>query len=392
MKEYPEKKELGLYIHIPFCERKCRYCSFYSIPYDERLVLEYCDSIVEEIRLHKNTIKKYKLISLYIGGGTPSVIPLNILTEFIVRIKKNINILNKSEFTIEVNPNTLTERKIKTYRELGVNRISVGVQSFNDTELKFLGRIHTASQAVDCLKRLIKSGIDNVSIDLIYGIPEQKLENWANTIREAISYNVKHISVYNLSYDKGTKLFEDLTKNKFKKVNFIKEEFMFFFMLAFFKEKGFLHYEISSLAKSEKYRSKHNLNYWQDGEYLGFGASAHSYLIDNKNCHQRWGNISNVDKYIDRIKNNESPKCFAETLNNDELLREYLMLRLRLIEGFSLREFDRIFGAEIKRKLISKLDFFIDNCLLQESGGMLSIPNNRLFVSNEIIALLLSKL
>jgi oxygen-independent coproporphyrinogen-3 oxidase len=327
-------KDLSLYFHIPFCKKKCPYCQFYSIYHTEALENLYLQAIKKHLDIYKSVIKENNIMSIYFGGGTPSLLKIKSIEEIltIINPKKNI------EITLEINPEDITKEKIKAYKNLKINRISIGVQSFDDKLLELLKRRHNSKKAKDIIFDFFSNGIENISIDLMYDIIKQDLLSWQNTLKEIKNLPIKHISLYNLTFEKNTLFY----KNKKKLLKFLpkEKESLEILQLAIleFNKIGFQRYEISAFAKFG-YNSIHNTGYWLGRDFLGFGPSAFSYFEK-----KRFQNVSNLKKYFNFLKNNLSPISFEEKLKFPKNTNELLAINLRLIDGVDICDFEKKFG------------------------------------------------
>jgi len=327
-------KELSLYFHVPFCKKKCPYCHFYSIFYKEELEKLYLDAIKEHLNIYQNFIKKNNLISIYFGGGTPSLLKIKTLEEILTFF----NISKNTEITIEINPEDISNDKIKAYKSLNINRASIGVQSFNDSLLKILNRRHIAQKAKDVINSFYKNGIENISIDLMYDIMKQDLSSWKKNLNEIKNLPITHISLYNLTFEKNTLFY----KNKEKLLNLLPKEKESLALLEYavseLEKLNFNRYEISAFAK-KGHQSIHNRGYWIGREFLGLGPSAFSYL--NK---KRFQNIKNLKIYAISLKKNLPFIGFEEKLKYPQNIKELLAVNLRLLEGINIEEFQNKFG------------------------------------------------
>lgn len=378
-------KESGLYIHIPFCRSKCLYCDFYAG--GERIVnwKEMISSLLNELKERSNELITPPT-TLYIGGGTPSLIPDSQLFELIEGISSIYGISNWGEFTIEVNPEDVTFQKIKTWVKAGINRISLGVQTLNDNELKAIHRNHDASTAKKSIELLLNN-FNNVSVDVMFGLPEQTLNSYQRSLQEICDYQPTHISSYSLMLEKGTAMTLLVSQNKIKLPN--EEEWlsMFNYTHYYLKEKGYIRYEISNYALPG-YESKHNNFYWKGNPYLGLGPAAHSY--DGKLI--RRFNPADIKGYIHRFSNMESlykTNFFdEEKLSNNEIKEEFIMTRLRTIDGISLKEYNDKFGEKEKINLLQKARYFIDSGALKEENEKLSFTESGFLISDTVLSTL----
>jgi oxygen-independent coproporphyrinogen-3 oxidase len=316
----------GLYIHVPFCAEKCPYCDFYSTD-DSTLISPWIKALEKEIHFYKDTLNDFD--TLYLGGGTPSFLLNNDLEKLIETVRNNFSFAPDTEITIEANPGDLTPEKLKTFRELGINRISLGVQSFDDTVLRFLNRRHTAKQAEKAVADIRNAGFENLSIDLMYAIPGQGKDGWIKTLEKALSFSPEHFSCYQLTIKEGTLFFERKAKGEF--VFKVEEEASFLLTSDILEENGYIHYEVSNFAKSKNLFSSHNQKYWQHVPYLGLGPSAHSFMNDT-----RWWNLSSVAGYLEELNRNNRPIEEKEKIGEKEKKLESLFLGFRTKQGIAL--------------------------------------------------------
>lgn len=324
----------GLYIHIPFCVRKCSYCDFCSVAaWDEAFVDAYIDRLLSELSGYKRQVR-IPVDTLYLGGGTPSLLTGGQLTRIVSAVREVFSLSPDTEFTIEANPGTLTEDKLSAYRALGVNRLSLGLQSIHDNELKMLGRIHTYEDFLNSYRMARAVGYDNISVDLMYGIPRQTRESYLHSLRAVTSLGPEHISAYGLIVEPGTR-FCDMG-DALRLPDEDEECDMYYMAHELLSAEGYLHYEISNYARAGR-MSRHNLKYWRDSEYIGVGAAAYSYFEG-----KRYGNTRDLDRYMAGL---DIPEC-SETLTAETERYEYAMMHLRLSFGISLSEYRRRFGED----------------------------------------------
>lgn len=339
------RKMLSLYIHIPFCTSKCYYCDFVSYSNkDDSCISRYVDALCEEILKNSEILTERTISTIYFGGGTPSYLNSKHIVK-ILNILSLFNLSDECEITIEVNPNSLSEGKIKDYIMSGINRISIGLQSLNDNILKNIGRKHTLSDFIQVLELCKKYNLTNVSADIIYPLPGLELDEFKRNIDELVTisdkYDLKHISIYNLEIHEDTKLDFLLKEGFFKLTDEDNEYAMKSYMEDKLRRNGYTKYEISNFSK-EGFESKHNINYWNQGEYLGFGVAASSFFAGT-----RYSNIVDINKYIDNINNNSSVILEEEHLDKYSLMKEYVILTLRLKEGINLQKFYNKFGIDL---------------------------------------------
>ncbi|GAX62644.1 coproporphyrinogen III oxidase and related Fe-S oxidoreductase [Candidatus Scalindua japonica] len=337
----------SLYIHIPFCISKCIYCDFNSIVTNSQVVDEYLGTIEEELQ---STIKKYSFKTVFIGGGTPTVLNETQLDRLLSAVTKYVDIPNLKEYTIEVNPGTLSDEKAIIMKNSHVNRVSIGIQSFNDRYLKLLGRIHSANEAKDIFSNLRAKGFNNLSVDMIYGYPAQTLNEWQKELEECCGLGPEHISAYCLTYEQGTPIVEMTNSGALNKLSEEEELKMYEFTNDFLCDKGYNHYEISNFAKQGK-ECRHNTVYWENREYIGIGAGAFSYVHG-----ERYSNIKNVKEYISSAKSKKRLKCFSEKLPQKQRASEILIMALRMTSGISRKDFIQRSGFDLNELFQKQLD------------------------------------
>ena len=334
-------KELGIYIHIPFCKQKCYYCDFVSYANKEEKIQEYIECLQKEIEMESEKYKneEYEITTIYIGGGTPSFIDASHIEKIVNTITKNYKLSKNPEITIEINPGTISEEKIKKYKEIGINRISIGLQTTKDNLLKQIGRIHTYEEFLNCYKIVEKVGFDNINIDLMLGLPSQTLEELKESLKEVINLKPNHISLYSLILEENTKLEKMVNRKEIDLPSEDVERKMYWETKKFLEQNGYVHYEISNFSK-KGCESKHNLNCWNQKEYLGFGVAAHSYIKNKRYC-----NTNNVEEYIKNVQNERisNNRTICEIQNKIEEQKEYMLLGLRKIQGIDIQEFKNKF-------------------------------------------------
>ena len=362
----------GIYLHIPFCKSRCAYCDFHSGT-DFSLKEKLVGSLCAELRLRKNYLGGESVRTIYFGGGTPSLLEKSDLWTMLNDIHLHFNVLESAETTIEANPDDITEGYAKMLRALGFNRISLGVQSLNDAELRLLHRRHSAQKARDAVKICQNAGFDNISIDLIYGLPAQMPETWENTLNEALSLNVQHISAYHLTYEKGTAIYRMLHRQVSEETSLD----MFKMLTGKLKTAGFEHYEISNFAQ-KGFRSQHNSACWNDEKYLGAGASAHSY-----NGVSRQWNVSNTAAYI---ANMATGKAFFEIehLTPQEKYNDFIITRLRTREGIHLSVLKETFGEKRLKYCLDNAERWKESHSLQVTDNYLALTEKGIFISDRI--------
>lgn len=334
-------EELGIYIHIPFCKQKCFYCDFCSFANKNEMQEKYVETVINEIKniTHK---EKYTVTTIYLGGGTPSILNPEYIKNILQEIKSSFKILDDAEITIEINPGTVNEEKLKRYKEYGINRLSIGLQSANDKILKNIGRIHDYKQFEETFFFARKCGFKNINVDLMIGLPTQAIEDVKQTLEKIIQKNPEHISVYSLIIEEGTTIEKLINENKLQLPDEETERIMYWTVVNELKENGYNQYEISNFSK-KTYESKHNTNCWKQKQYIGLGTSAHSYL--NK---KRYSNTNNIEEYIKNIQESNISKNITihEEQTEASTMNEYMLLGLRMIQGININEFKQKFKTD----------------------------------------------
>lgn len=320
----------GLYVHVPFCKTKCPYCDFYSVT-DTTLAESWLCAIREEMSLYRDNFGTFG--TLYIGGGTPTVLGYKELKTLLNDLQKHFKFTGDAEITVEANPDDITTRKLNLLKSLGVNRLSIGVQSFDDEELRFLKRRHTAIGVAKAFDLIRSSGFSNVGIDLMYGLPGQTLESWVSTLQKALAFHPTHLSCYQLTIEKTTPFGKMLVDGSLQ--GCAEEQGRKFFLLTskFLEKKGFVHYEISNFAQGERYRSRHNCKYWKHVQYLGLGPGAHSFQNG-----VRWWNFRSIEEYCNNLQKGLRPVGGSETLTSEQMHLEKLFLGFRTRDGVALKD------------------------------------------------------
>jgi oxygen-independent coproporphyrinogen-3 oxidase len=341
----------GIYIHIPFCKSKCHYCNFYSLA-SSRYVKDFIPALIKEIELQKNYLEGEIIETIYFGGGTPSLLEYNSLMQVFDKLQHTFIMATKPEITLEANPDDLNAAKLKELKQTPINRLSMGIQSFFDDDLKYLNRIHTSSQAEAAVKRSQDNGFNNISIDLIYGIPTLTDDHWKQNIEHSFSLLVPHISAYSLTVEPKTALDTLIRKGKSKPVNEDQSVNQFRILMNEMKLNDFIHYEISNFCK-EGFVSIHNSNYWKGKRYLGLGPSAHSYNLQSR----QW-NTSNIVEYLKGIETS-SHAFEKETLSEQDKFNEYIMTSLRTMWGCNLNYITDKFGLETRKEIEKDAESFI---------------------------------
>ena len=362
----------GIYIHIPFCKHKCNYCNFYSLA-STRYMDQIADAIIDELIQRKSYLEGQEIETIYFGGGTPSVIEADDIERIAGAVFKHFKIKTEAEITLEANPDDLTPAKLVAFKKAGINRLSIGIQSFRQEDLDFLSRTHSSAQVTQCITDAQQAGFHNLSIDLIYGIPTLTDEGWKDNLSKAYSCGIPHISAYSLTVEDKTPLEHMIRKGKMKPVNENLSLSHYQILTRLMKEQGYEHYEISNFCIPGAY-SRHNTAYWQRKSYLGLGPSAHSY-----NGISRSWNVSNLAKYIETAASGKVD-AEQEMLSQVTQLNEYIMTSLRTMWGCDLVEVRNKFGEQIAENLLrDALDFIESKQMVYQEGKLVLTPGGRLF-------------
>jgi len=331
-------QNISIYIHVPFCEHKCIYCDFYSIITKDN-ISSYIFSLKQEIKNYSELLKNKNITSVFFGGGTPSLLNPNQISDVLSYLESNSNIAPTAEITLETNPGTVDRKKLNDFKNAGINRISIGVQSFNDDDLKFLTRIHDRKTAIDTINAAAEAGFENINIDLIFSIPKQSKKIWERNLEIAADLPIQHISAYSLILESGTILNKMVLDGKIKLKNEDYDASQYEYTIDFLTSRGFEQYEVSNFCKPG-FECVHNLSYWGHRNYIGFGPSAHSF-VNNK----RWWNFSSLKMYMNSIEQNGNAIRGSETLTSKELEQEFVMLALRS-SGLDLNVLKKKYGNE----------------------------------------------
>ena len=363
---------IGLYIHLPFCVRKCAYCDFCSFAgVDGSIISEYADALASEILSYRE--RGFKVDTVFFGGGTPSLLSPEDFRKIMRAVRESFLLSDEAEITLEANPKTLDRKKIESFVSSGVNRISLGLQSIHENELKTLGRIHSYSEFLETYRLCREAGIDNVNVDLMYGLPGQTVESFKETLRAVIDLSPEHISVYGLILEEGTPLYEKQSTLSFPSEDCEYE--MYLLADRHLSRAGYSHYEISNYSRAGK-ESRHNLKYWRCEEYIGVGVSAHSYLDG-----YRFGRTQSLTEYL----RGNREYLNKEYIDRDGEALEKIMLGLRLREGISLKEYADLFGFDLTEKYREKLITLEKMGYARIFSGRLSLTAEGFYVSNYII-------
>lgn len=372
-------KETAIYIHIPFCDHKCIYCDFYSIVNYEN-VSSYLFALKKEISFYAEKYSaERKIISIFFGGGTPSFMKPQYISEIIQHLKKNFHLDDNAEITLETNPGTVNAEKLQAFRNTGINRISIGIQSFNNDELKFLTRIHNSETAIKTVLDAAETGYENISIDLIFNLPKQTKEIWRSNLEQAVKLPIKHISTYSLILERGTILNKMVLDGKVKMQNEDYDADLYEFTINFLTRHGFDQYEVSNFALDGK-ECIHNNAYWRYKDYISFGTSAHSFVNG-----KRWWNYSALNLYNSAIEKKGHAVVGEEVLTQTEMLAEYVMLALRC-KGLDLIELENIFGKDWYRGNKNFIEELRKENFLTSKNNLLSFTPKGYAICDEILA------
>ena len=363
---------------MPFCEHKCIYCDFYSIITKDN-VISFLQALKKEINYYADRYASDRIInSIFFGGGTPSLMSPAYIYEIIKLVSKRFTITEDVEVTLETNPGTVDKAKLIEFNKIGINRLSIGIQSFNEAELKFLTRIHNKQTAIETVFKAKESGFENISIDLIFNLPRQTKKIWMNNLITALSLSINHISTYSLILERGTILNKMVLDGKLEIRDDDFDADLYEITIDFLTENGFNQYEVSNFAK-EGYECRHNNSYWHYKDYFGFGTSAHSF-IDGR----RYWNFSSLKKYISEIEKNHFAVAGSEQLSYEQRLNEYVMLALRS-SGINLNEMQKLFGNEWLNEEISYLEKLEEGNFLIKESGLIKLTKSGYAVCDEII-------
>lgn len=371
-----ENKEIGMYVHIPFCKRKCYYCDFVSFSNKDSKVEEYIESVRKEIELQKI---KSEITTIYFGGGTPSYIESKYIKVLMEEIQKK-NVSANAEITIEVNPGTVTMEKLKDYINSGINRLSIGLQCIQLELLNQIGRIHNFEQFLETYKMAREVGFKNINVDLMLGLPNQRISDLKESLEKVIELQPEHISVYSLIVEDGTPIANKIENNELELPEEELERNMYWYVKNTLELNGYKHYEISNFAK-EGYESRHNLNCWKQREYIGVGIAAHSYRDIT-----RYSNTENIGEYIRNVQkeNIERNRIIHEIQKEDDTKREYMLLGLRQIEGVKISEFKNKFGDNPIYLFRNELKKLTDENLINVDEDRIYLTSKGIDLANQV--------
>lgn len=367
----------GIYIHIPFCKQRCRYCAFYSSTL-YNIKEDYANAVCKELAMRKMYAGCDTIETIYFGGGTPSTLPIALLKRICDAIYANYTVSDNAEVTIECNPDDLTPEFLEELKRLPFNRISMGIQSFDDTQLKRLGRRHDADKARQAVANARNAGYRNISIDLMFALPGSTRESWQHDLESAIALQPDHLSAYNLMYEEGTPLYRALERGELAELSEEENVEQFRMLIEQMKEAGYCHYEISNFARPGK-ESRHNSSYWNDTPYIGCGAAAHSY-----NGTSREWNIADVKEYIKGIESGER-NYEIEHLSEEERYNDTILTRLRTADGLPLAWMKERFCDKLNSYMLRAAEKQIEYGNLKEQNGALSLTEKGIFISDAVI-------
>ena len=378
-----QKKELELYIHIPFCVRKCHYCDFLSAPSDEATREQYVQALCREIASYKEMLAAYEVSTVFFGGGTPTLLRAEQFERIIGAIRSTFFSNKSEEFTIECNPGTLTKELLSCLKRLGVNRLSIGLQSADDEELKLLGRIHSYEEFLESFRLARAAGFENINVDLMQALPGQTMQSFGDTLQKVIALQPEHISAYSLIIEENTRFYEWYGEDSDKLPSEDTERDIYKMTQKILKDAGYVQYEISNYAKSG-YACRHNCGYWTGTEYLGLGLGASSYIEGT-----RFEQTDNLAKYLDGYAagaEHAPEKKNSHRLNKEERMEEFMFLGLRLCAGISRTEFAERFGTDYAAVYGEVTERLMRQGLLQEEGEFLSLTERGRDLSNRVLA------
>ena len=368
----------GLYIHVPFCSSKCNYCDFNSYAGRFDVAESYFEALKSEIELYYNTMRYNLVDTIFIGGGTPSSVNHKYIIEVLNLCKIKFNISETCEISIESNPGTLDIEKLNAYRRSGINRISIGLQAYQSKLLKYLGRRHSKEDFIASVELAKRAGFTNINADVIFGIPGQTMEDWAETLKVLVDLDITHISAYSLKIEEGTRFGDMLESGELTQIEDELDRNMYHYAIGFLKENGFMQYELSNFAK-EGYQCKHNLTYWKCVDYLGLGAGAHSLLEG-----ERFSNKYTMESYISSMEKGLKPVEERYQMEFSDKVSEYMFLGLRLNQGVNNSEFKKLFGQDMFSMYEESFKELQQNNLIEISGERVSLTRLGLDLANQV--------
>ncbi|HBH1198231.1 TPA: oxygen-independent coproporphyrinogen III oxidase [Clostridioides difficile] len=384
---------LGLYVHIPFCVKKCKYCDFNSYKMDIDSKKRYIEDLKIEMELYSNKLykdnkyknkeccslnKNDKITSIFVGGGTPSILTSDEIREVFISIKEMFDIDENAEITIECNPGTLTLEKLKTMKEIGINRLSIGLQAIQEKHLNFIGRIHTYEEFEKNYKDALSVGFKNINIDLMYSLPNQTLCDWKETLEKVVHLNPTHISAYSLILEEGTELYNMYESNKFELIDENVDIEMYEYTINYLKSKGYNQYEISNYSK-EGYNCEHNILYWECEHYIGIGAGASGYINEN-----RYNNVESLEDYHLSLVKREKPIQENEILSEKDMIEEKIFMGLRMNKSIKFEDFKKKFGIDFREKYNKQIEMLLARKLINQSFEGIQLTQKGREISNSV--------
>ncbi len=373
------KKSIGIYIHIPFCISKCYYCDFNSFSNKSSLVEAYFDALKKEIILNSERAVGYDVKTIFIGGGTPSSIDSQHIQGVLELCYKHYNLRSDAEISIESNPGTLSEFKLKAYKYIGINRLSIGLQAWQNKLLKSIGRIHSIEEFLNNFKLARDIGFNNINVDLIFSLPDQTLDDWHETLNNVIGLGPEHISCYSLKIEENTVFWEKYNHGEIKDIDDQLDREMYYMAKRQLSQHGYNMYEISNFSK-KSFECRHNLVYWNAENYLGFGAGAHSYFNE-----KRYNNVYSIEDYIENYMKNEGKYIEEEALIDEaESMSEFIILGMRLTQGISTVEFKERYGIEIEDRFGEQFNKLIARGLVEYKDQRFMLTETGLDYANQV--------
>lgn len=369
---------LGLYVHIPFCVSKCNYCDFNSFKLNKELKDRYIKDLKKEMILYKDEFREKEITSIFLGGGTPSILESEEIKEIFFYIKSNFNIKKDAEITIECNPGTLSKEKLITMKDLGINRLSIGLQATQDCHLRYIGRIHTYEEFVKNYKEALDIGFKNINIDLMYALPNQSFDEWKDSLVKIVKLNPSHISAYSLILEEGTKLHDMYEKNEFEMIDEDTDIKMYNYTINYLKDNGYNQYEISNYSKNG-FECNHNILYWKCNNYIGLGPGASGYINN-----YRYNNLESLNDYHEKLLNNEKPIDFIDELTIEDKIQEKIFMGLRMNEGIKFIEFKDEFDLDFKLRFKDVLKRLKENKLIIEDEFGIKLTQEGREISNSV--------
>lgn len=372
-------KKLSVYIHIPFCAQRCGYCNFVTFVDKENYMYDYAKCLITEIKMQSKKFKDYVVQSVYIGGGTPSYLHSGLMLKIMKALKENYTFLRNAEITVEANPNSLSIEKLEEYKACGVNRLSIGAQTCNNRILKDIDRLHNFDDFKLALELAQAKGFENISVDMLLGLPKQTNGDVKKMLKYLVSHEVKHISAYSLILEHGTPMFNKVSNGKMILPTEDKTVEMYDVAYKYLAKKGFKRYEVSNFA-IPNYECVHNTTYWTMGEYIGFGVAAHSYAFG-----ERFANTNNLDEYIKLLENKKLAIKDKEKLSIEEQKEETIMLSLRTSKGINIEAFNNKFNCNLLSDKQKEIAFLMGNGFVVVERGFLRLADNAFYVLNSVV-------